>query len=50
MAFNPEIVTSWSERCLQQGPPSTELRPAMNHFPRRTEEGCGCGPARSNKA
>src|SRR5438105_2589629 len=41
MAFNPETVTSWSKRCLRQGPPSTELRPEMNHFPRRTEEGSG---------
>ena len=26
---------------MQQGPLSTELRPEMNHFPRRTEEGAG---------
>jgi hypothetical protein len=47
MAFNPETVPSWSKRCSQQGRRLTELRPEMNHFPRRTEEGsgvCGCGP------
>jgi hypothetical protein len=44
MAFNPATVTSWSKRWLQQGPPSRELRPEMNRFPRRTEEGSGCLP------
>ena len=41
MAFNRKTVTWSSKPWLQQEPPSKELRPEMNPFPRRTEEGSG---------